>query len=151
MAILTKKRNVCKSKSKKKYRSRTRKNKSINKKKMRGGSSGNYNDLYAFTNPNFISSGYVQPTQNLRSGYTEANYGYSTIPSPSGYNHLNKRKTNTGYVQITPENQFIPTFKGNPLFTRKVSNLVTSKGTDLITGKHSSINGNNFFKYKYSS
>ena len=65
MAIITKKRNVCESKSKK-YRSRTRKNKSINKKKMRGGTQNNYSSNYSdpieeFRNPRFNSE-YVQPS-----------------------------------------------------------------------------------------
>ncbi len=137
MAILTKKRNVCKSKSKKKYKSRTRKNKSINKKKMRGGSTdyyavpntyfgnSNYNDLYAFRKPNFNPSGYVQPTQNTKSGYAQTNYGYATIPSPSGYSHLE------AYNKIN--SRFVPTINSAPLFKGPVGNLVESKGIALVT------------------
>ena len=131
MAILTKKRNVCKSKSKKKYKSRTRKNKSINKKKMRGGSTdyyavpNNYSDQLGFINPMFNSSGYVQPTQKTNSGYEKANYGYATIPSPSGYSHLE------AYNKIN--SRFVPTINSAPLFKGPVGNLVESKGIALVT------------------
>ena len=89
MAIITKKRNVYKTKSIKKFRSKTRKNKSINKKKMRGGG-----DMYQVPremreeiivdynfNPNKLSSEYQKIGPDNKEGYTE-------IPKPGIYQSL---------------------------------------------------------------
>ena len=110
MAILTKKRNGYKTKSNKKSKSRIRKNKSINKKKMRDGVKKKLyggaipklytvpNDMrsheivdYSFTNPN--TSG-----NSLISGYQKTNKltsGYAKIPSDSDYIEIDEIRPNS--------------------------------------------------------